>query len=188
MPCETKSTPPIPRRIRTPDTLRNPTGERPSSNAFVTSYYGGSAVKDNDFLSDLFPFVFQIAMDNASFGPYSTRDVHKLVRYGINRKDGSRVIDKPSFISFGTKEKPEPYKGGKVATSPSPLSPSSEVLQLSHDHFCRWSCPIGGSTNCGNLPDTRRTRVRASLAGRRSRGRRRMRLTSPSNTPAGRRR
>lgn len=49
-----------------------------------------------------------------AYGPYSSRDMHKFVRYGINPKDGSRTVDKPSYISFGTKEKPEPYKGGRV--------------------------------------------------------------------------
>jgi hypothetical protein len=39
--------------------------------------------------------------------------MHKFVRYTTNRKDGSKVVDKPSFISFGTKEKPEPYLAGK---------------------------------------------------------------------------
>lgn len=41
--------------------------------------------------------------------------MHKFVRYTVNRKDGTKVVDKPSFISFGTKEKPEPYIGGKDA-------------------------------------------------------------------------
>jgi hypothetical protein len=40
--------------------------------------------------------------------------MHKFVRYGVNKKDGSRVVEKASFISFGSKEKPEPYKAGKV--------------------------------------------------------------------------
>lgn len=49
----------------------------------------------------------------ASYGPYSSREMHKYVRYGVNKKDGSRIVEKPSFVSFGSKEKPEPYKAGK---------------------------------------------------------------------------
>jgi len=52
-------------------------------------------------------------MSKDSYGPYSSREMHKYVRYGVNKKDGSRVVEKPSFVSFGSKEKPEPYKAGK---------------------------------------------------------------------------
>lgn len=48
-----------------------------------------------------------------SYGPYSSREMHKFVRYGVDKKDGSRIVEKPSFVSFGDKDKPEPYKGGK---------------------------------------------------------------------------
>jgi len=54
-------------------------------------------------------------MSHMDYGPYSTREMHKQVRYGINKKDQARVVEKTSFVSIGeSKEKPEPYKGGKV--------------------------------------------------------------------------
>jgi len=39
--------------------------------------------------------------------------MHKFVRYGVDKKDGSRIVEKPSFVSFGDKDKPEPYRAGK---------------------------------------------------------------------------
>lgn len=48
-----------------------------------------------------------------SYGPYSSREMHKFVRYGTDRK-GERTTEKPSFVGFGTKEKPEPYTAGKI--------------------------------------------------------------------------
>jgi len=81
-----------------------------------------------------------------SYGPYSSREMHKFVRYGVDKKDGSRTIEKPSFVSFGSKEKPEPYKGGKHELPDRwkyKLWKSPRVPQNAGDGFFGWPVPKG---------------------------------------------
>lgn len=65
-----------------------------------------------------------------SYGPYSSREMHKFVRYGVDKKDGARTVEKPSFVSFGTKERPEPYRAGKVKLM--------QRLDTPPSRFCRY--------------------------------------------------
>jgi hypothetical protein len=78
----------------------------------------------------------------ASYGPYSSREMHKYVRYGVDKKDGGRVVEKPSFTSIGTKDKPEPYQGGKVHCPVRFLSTHA----LSHANFRAHSNSLVGTS------------------------------------------
>ncbi len=130
----------------------------------------------------------------ADYGPYSTREMHKMVQYGINRKDGARTVDKQVFISVGSKEKPEPYKGGKVQLlfiHDAKMSRSFRV-RLRLNFLClpsvhRSSSPIAGSTSSGSRRAVRKTRGLASSDSPLQRAPRKTRRTKRSNIPVGRR-
>jgi len=125
-----------------------------------------------------------------SYGPYSSREMHKFVRYGVDKKDGSRIVEKPSFVSFGDKDKPEPYRAGKVSLigdllnrlSCSNLSKLCDLIRFPNSMNFR----TGGSTRSGSPRDTPRMPAMVFLVGHRPREPRKGNLLRRLNIQAGR--